>query len=81
MYIENAIGVIIGVSLGYMLRLLVERITKPTTLDDLWDEEEWETLKRKVSEAFDRLESETVDKPKKKVTKPKTDLKSGKKPE
>ena len=75
------IALLTGVCLGYISRVFVERLNKPTTLDDLWDEEEWETLKRKVSEAFDRLESETVDKPKKKVTKPKTDLKSGKKPE
>lgn len=76
-----SIALLTGVCLGYIARVFVERLNKPTTLDDLWDEQEWETLKRKVSEAFDRLESGTVDKPKKKVTKPKTDVRSGKKPE
>lgn len=72
------IALLTGVCLGYISKVLVERFKKPTTLDDLWDEEEWESLKRRVSEAFDRLESGTDNKPKKKVTKPKTDLKSGK---
>lgn len=77
MYIETAIGVIIGACLGYALRVLVERITKPTTSTEVWDQEEWDALKRRVSEAFSHMEPETVDIPKKKVTKLKTDPKAG----
>ena len=66
MYIDNAIGVVIGVCLGYMLRVLVERMLNRASITSKSFEEldvEWDDLKRRVDATFG---------------KPKTDLKSRK---
>ena len=67
MYIDNSIGVIIGMCLGYAIRILVERVLDRASitsksLDDM--DKEWEELKRRVDATFG---------------KPKTDPKSRKK--
>ena len=59
MYIENHIGVILGLCLGYAMRVLVERmLTKaPTTSQSLEElDAEWEDLKRRVDQTFGTLE-------------------------
>jgi uncharacterized membrane-anchored protein YhcB (DUF1043 family) len=71
MYIDNSIGVIIGICLGYAIRILVERVLSRASitsksLEDM--DKEWEELKRRVDETFG--------KPKKS-----TSTRSGKKPE
>lgn len=70
MYIENSIGVIVGLCLGYAIRIFVERLLNkaPITSQSLEDmDEEWEDLKRRVDATFG--------------TKKSTSIRSGKKPE
>jgi hypothetical protein len=46
------IALLTGVCLGYISRVLVERLSKPTTSDEIWDQAEWDALKLKVEKAF-----------------------------
>ena len=59
------IALLTGVCLGYIARVFVERLNKPTTSEDTWNQAEWDALKLKVEKAFGT----------------KTDVRSGKKPE
>ena len=55
MYIENIIGVLLGICLGYTLRVLVERmLTKHSITSRSLEELDagWENLKRRVDETF-----------------------------
>jgi uncharacterized membrane-anchored protein YhcB (DUF1043 family) len=55
MYIDNSIGVIIGMCLGYAIRILVERVLSRASITSRSLEEldvEWENLKRRVDETF-----------------------------
>ncbi len=59
MYIDNSIGVILGLCLGYAIRIFVERLLKkePITTQSLDEmDAEWEELKRRVDETFGKLE-------------------------
>lgn len=67
MYIENIIGVLLGICLGYILRVLVERMLKKHSITSRSLEEldvEWENLKRRVDETFGPVKTDP--KPRKK---------------
>jgi len=46
-----SIALLTGVCLGYIARVFVERLNKPTT-SEIWDQEEWDALKLRVEKTF-----------------------------
>ena len=62
LYMMISIALLTGVCLGYIARVLVERLNKPTTSEDTWNQAEWDALKLRVEKTFGS----------------KTDLKTGK---
>lgn len=51
LYMMITIAVLTGVCLGYISRVFVERLSKPTT-SDIWDQQEWDALKLRVEKTF-----------------------------
>ena len=45
------IALLTGVCLGYIARVFVERLSKPTT-SEIWDQQEWDDLKLRVEKTF-----------------------------